>query len=293
MIAFLSPIRTEWLAHRRRVGEFFSFLEKIRVRPPVFSDPRNSRDAAGLNELRQLKPPDPRLPDRPVARRGSQRRNSPMAHIQTRSNDPSERPEHLFPRDQGRCAPLLGRGAVPGPGDRRGGRRRPDPADPGEPEAGGQDRPRLPGAGPEHGGPDRRGERRPDPRRRGIRPELRDPLQHLCQLLDQDGDPRGADQHVLDDPTAGPHRQADGQVAQDRAGALPRVRLRPHRRAGRRGPGPDRLAAGDDRAGQAGPRHPDGRGRRRDEDGAWSPDEAADTHGTPGDTSRPTTSGNP
>ena len=50
-----------------------------------------------------------------------------MTRLQTRNSDPSNLLSTLLPRDQGRCAPDVGRGAVAGPVDRRGGRATPGP----------------------------------------------------------------------------------------------------------------------------------------------------------------------
>ena len=58
------------------------------------------------------------------------------------------------------------------------------------------------------GGPDRGGEPRPDPRRRGVRRADGDPVQHLCQLLDQAVDPPVGDEQRQADPPAGLHGRA-------------------------------------------------------------------------------------
>ena len=105
-----------------------------------------------------------------------------------------------------------------GPGDRRRGPRRLVADDPGQPPPGRPDRSRLCRQGALDRGPDRRRQPRPDPRHRGVRPELRNPVQHLRQLLDQAVDPPRLDQHRDHHPPPGAHGHPPVEVAESRAG---------------------------------------------------------------------------
>ena len=61
-------------------------------------------------------------------------------------------------------------------------------------------RPELRRQGTGAPGSDRGGESRPPPRGGRVRPERRDPVQHLCQLLDQAVDQAGLGEHRQADP---------------------------------------------------------------------------------------------
>ncbi len=80
-------------------------------------------------------------------------------------------------------------------------------------------------------------------------PQLGDPLQHVCDVLDQGIDTQGPDEHDGDDPLAGARVPAPDQMESD--GAIARPRVRPRAEHGR-----DHLGDGIERA----PEGPPGQG---------------------------------
>ncbi len=121
----------------------------------------------------------------------------------------------------------------------------------------------------------------PDPRRRGVRPAVRDPVQHLCQLLDQAGDPPRPDQHDGDDPAAGAHGGPADQVAPRRAVARPRAGPPAELRRGGGLPRPDRRRRRGWSRRRSAPRQLRLENGGGEDGGSWSPDESSDPADAP------------
>ena len=111
---------------------------------------------------------------------------------------------------------------------------------PGQPRPGPHHRQGVPRPWPGGRRPGRRGQPGVAPGGPGVRSAVRHPVQHLCELLDQAGDPPRADQHHRDGPAAGAHGGPADEVAAGRAGAGPRVTPGAELRGGRDLPGTER-----------------------------------------------------